>query len=353
MLSVAQLSQLEIDLRLCKTKLCATEASLAFYDAVATAEVERGAGLWAKKQEYQVWRMKTHLDRVAREECMVALTTDLDTYGRKMELATQLPRQAMNTVEKAQLLIQSEEEVASFRQKLERTLEHLQDQRKAHAHLVQLELFAMEYHKRRLAEEKILMDEARTLWAQHDAALGAAEAVSQDLASSPTNDNANQQDQTASTSSSSSSSVALYRTFLLLCYAREKRWRAIAAFENVDVSPWLEQEQWLLSQQQQRHDIEIKSLNATYQMQITQMKLEMEQLQIQLTMALQHTSQVEAAKDALQQIYARVSFSYVGRCMIRRIYLSIYLYMYVCRWIVWLKLQRPIQLALSSEKSKR
>ncbi|KAH9106348.1 hypothetical protein LEN26_014580 [Aphanomyces euteiches] len=63
----------QMEHRLAKTTLDRMRDDIAFLQEILKCEIERGAGLWSKKREYEVWRTKMMLDRVDRDEQLVQL----------------------------------------------------------------------------------------------------------------------------------------------------------------------------------------------------------------------------------------------------------------------------------------
>ncbi|RHY29604.1 hypothetical protein DYB32_005008 [Aphanomyces invadans] len=154
----------DMQTRLAAATLDRMKDEIAFLESLETCEVDRGAGLWAKKREYEVWRTKMMLDRVEREERLVALTHDLGEYTAELEQAGRLPLQAMNVLEKQRLEAQAEEEMAYYAAKIDMTTTAIQSNEAAKVKLMEMELHALEFHTRRLDEEMQLHQETKGVW---------------------------------------------------------------------------------------------------------------------------------------------------------------------------------------------
>ncbi|RQM22431.1 hypothetical protein B5M09_008102, partial [Aphanomyces astaci] len=169
---------------------------VSFLEALEKCEAARGAGLWAKKKEYEMWRTKVMLDRVDREERLVALARDLGEFTAHLDAAARLPLQAINILEKTRLEGQRDDQVAYYTAKIDKTTSAIVANEGAKAKLMDMELRAVEFHGRRLDEEMQLHDETKGVWMRQRATCDSG-----------------QQD--------------VLRAWLLLNYTREGRWREL------------------------------------------------------------------------------------------------------------------------------
>ncbi|RLO04288.1 hypothetical protein DYB28_006848, partial [Aphanomyces astaci] len=191
---------------------------VSFLEALEKCEAARGAGLWAKKKEYEMWRTKVMLDRVDREERLVALARDLGEFTAHLDAAARLPLQAINILEKTRLEGQRDDQVAYYTAKIDKTTSAIVANEGAKAKLMDMELRAVEFHGRRLDEEMQLHEETKGVWMRQRATCDSG-----------------QQD--------------VLRAWLLLNYTREGRWRELVSYDQIDRTCWEEQDQWLVSQQ--------------------------------------------------------------------------------------------------------
>ncbi|RHY88547.1 hypothetical protein DYB35_009110, partial [Aphanomyces astaci] len=169
---------------------------VSFLEALEKCEAARGAGLWAKKKEYEMWRTKVMLDRVDREERLVALARDLGEFTAHLDAAARLPLQAINILEKTRLEGQRDDQVAYYTAKIDKTTSAIVANEGAKAKLMDMELRAVEFHGRRLDEEMQLHDETKGVWMRQRVTCDSG-----------------QQD--------------VLRAWLLLNYTREGRWREL------------------------------------------------------------------------------------------------------------------------------
>ncbi|RLN99803.1 hypothetical protein DYB28_003819, partial [Aphanomyces astaci] len=183
---------------------------VSFLEALEKCEAARGAGLWAKKKEYEMWRTKVMLDRVDRYirvsihhssdsqslERLVALARDLDEFTAHLDAAARLPLQAINILEKTRLEGQRDDQVAYYTAKIDKTTSAIVANEGAKAKLMEMELRAVEFHGRRLDEEMQLHEETKGVWMRQRVTCDSG-----------------QQD--------------VLRAWLLLNYTREGRWREL------------------------------------------------------------------------------------------------------------------------------
>ncbi|KAH9125364.1 hypothetical protein AeMF1_004001, partial [Aphanomyces euteiches] len=261
----------QMEHRLAKTTLDRMRDDIAFLQEILKCEIERGAGLWSKKREYEVWRTKMMLDRVDRDEQLVQLRLNLQEYTAEWEHCDRIPLQAINTLEKQRLQTQADQRREHFASKIDTTLKLIKSAEAAQRKLIQMELDALEFHRLRVEEEQYLHQETKGVW----------------LEQKVTEDRTQQK---------------ILRSWLVLNYAREKRWRLLVSFDQIDESPWLAQEEWLVSQLRSRHEAEMVAIEEKYEVHIYELEQEIAKLEVQVQIAKQGKVQSDADKAMLMTI---------------------------------------------------
>ncbi|OQR93119.1 hypothetical protein ACHHYP_02931 [Achlya hypogyna] len=301
---VQEVATLEKSLREWRLELAhqptdATRRDLAFFEAVQSAEITRGASLYAKKQEYLVWRTKSLLDRTAREERLNEMQGALQKLQAQLEAAKRLPLQALNVVERAKLEALADAQEAYFSAQLRTTLDEIAREHTSLEELMAYELHALAFHTARIDEEAALQAEAEGYWDDAEkerAELAAFEALQlvqrkADLPLSP---------------SPSPARMELLRGFIRVNYDRERRWRQLAQLERTDETLWLEADEWLLTQQRRRFEAQLRDADAAHREALFTRDEAIDKLQAELEMAQRHKRQVEAEKASVLQILADV-----------------------------------------------
>ncbi|KDO21269.1 hypothetical protein SPRG_13568 [Saprolegnia parasitica CBS 223.65] len=266
--------------------------SLAFYEAVVAAEVERGASLWAKKTEYLVWRTKSLVDRTAREERLHVLQNNLVDLEMRLEAAKRVPLQAMNLLEKAKLEALSDAQCSYYCVKIQAAIDEIDREEKGLVDLMAYEMHALRFHNARLDEEALLQSDAERLWndAQAERTLLDAIDVEQAVLAKAGLPLA---------PATSPARLVLLRQMIALNYEREARWRALARLERTDETIWLQADEWLLTQQSQRYEARLRDLESAHAVTIFGLEETIEKLQAERAMAILHQRQVEHEKATL------------------------------------------------------
>ncbi|CAK4783512.1 unnamed protein product, partial [Aphanomyces euteiches] len=134
-----------------------------------------------------------------------------------------------------------------------------------------MELDALEFHRLRVEEEQYLHQETKGVWLEQK--------VSEDR-----------------------TQQKILRSWLVLNYAREKRWRLLVSFDQIDESPWLAQEEWLVSQLRSRHEAEMVAIEEKYEVHIYELEQEIAKLEVQVQIAKQGKVQSDADKAMVMTI---------------------------------------------------
>ncbi|CAK4663258.1 unnamed protein product [Aphanomyces euteiches] len=211
------------------------------------------------------------LDRVDRDEQLVQLRLNLQEYTAEWEHCDRIPLQAINTLEKQRLQTQADQRREHFASKIDTTLKLIKSAEAAQRKLIQMELDALEFHRLRVEEEQYLHQETKGVW----------------LEQKVTEDRTQQK---------------ILRSWLVLNYAREKRWRLLVSFDQIDESPWLAQEEWLVSQLRSRHEAEMVAIEEKYEVHIYELEQEIAKLEVQVQIAKQGKVQSDADKAMLMTI---------------------------------------------------
>ncbi|KAH9151632.1 hypothetical protein AeRB84_005793 [Aphanomyces euteiches] len=211
------------------------------------------------------------LDRVDRDEQLVQLRLKLQDYTAEWEHCDRIPLQAINTLEKQRLQTQADQRREHFASKIDTTLKLIKSAEAAQRKLIQMELDALEFHRLRVEEEQYLHQETKGVW----------------LEQKVTEDRTQQK---------------ILRSWLVLNYAREKRWRLLVSFDQIDESPWLAQEEWLVSQLRSRHEAEMVAIEEKYEVHIYELEQEIAKLEVQVQIAKQGKVQSDADKAMVMTI---------------------------------------------------
>ncbi|KAF0718407.1 Aste57867_1717 [Aphanomyces stellatus] len=256
----------EMERRLEGDPMAKGRQEIVFLEEIVKCEVERGAGLWSKKRQYQVWRTKMMLDRVEREERLVELGRSLREYSAELDHTERIPLQAMNVLERAHLESKAEQQQRFYSDKVAATMAEIEANEAARTRLMEMELQALAFHSLRLEEEALLHQETKGVYIRQKVV---ADSAQQDL----------------------------LRSWLTLNYAREKRWRQLVSYEQIDETPWLEQDEWLVSQQRQRYDAAVTALEEKHAIQVFELEEEIAKLEIEVRLAIVGKEQSDADRN--------------------------------------------------------
>ncbi|KAL4176847.1 hypothetical protein KRP22_001787 [Phytophthora ramorum] len=255
--------QLAVDLALYE------DADAPFFERLRDLEKETNTRMWELQAQTQVERARFVVERAAREESVFQMQDRVKELQQQLEDAHALPLQAIHPLERIELEAQSQKLVASLQTQEAELQARYAKEEEAKALLVSLELRSCEYADAKLQEETKLFAEKQALWDlnftlvdelqscrqtierlyllmqqgndvevepklerdhrlemgdESQAAVEGDDDVDEDVEPSP-----ELYEENARVFETKLQYLQQVRRFLLMCYDREDRWRALAA----------------------------------------------------------------------------------------------------------------------------
>ncbi|KAG7378711.1 hypothetical protein PHYPSEUDO_009750 [Phytophthora pseudosyringae] len=277
--------QLAVDLALYE------DADAPFFERLRDLEKAANTRMWDLQAQTQVVRARFVVERAAREESVFQIRDRLKELQQQLEDACALPLQAIHPLERIQLEAKSEKLTESLKKQGAELQARYVKEEDAKALLVSLELRSCDYADAKLHEETKLFAEKQALWDLNFALVDELQSCRQtierlyllmeqeeDSEKDPTQEN-NEESQDAQVildegnpedadESGEASPRELYeenarvfetklqylqqvRQFLLMCYDREDRWRALAVSALIkDITS----DEWMISMQLSRQE---------------------------------------------------------------------------------------------------
>ncbi|KAE9307672.1 hypothetical protein PF008_g21175 [Phytophthora fragariae] len=272
--------QLAVDLALY------ADADAPFFERLQDLEKAANTRMWELQAQTQVVRARFVVERAAREESVFQMRDRLKELQQQLEDAYALPLQAIHPLERIELEVQSQKLVESLKkQEVELQVRYTKEE-EAKALLVSLELRACDYTDAKLQEETKLFAEKQALWDLNFTLVDELQScrqtierlylLMQDDAPQPKPRKTEQAEAETSTAvededggeDAEPSPRELYeenarvfetklqylqqvRRFLLMCYDREDRWRALAASTFIKDTT---SDEWMTSMQLSRQE---------------------------------------------------------------------------------------------------
>ncbi|CEG45921.1 Armadillo-type fold [Plasmopara halstedii] len=267
------------------------EDDFEFFNRLRDSEKAANTQLWDLQAQTQVERARFLVERTAREESVLQVQDRLHELQQRLEDAYALPMQAHYPLERMRLEAQSEKLVALLTKQKSELEAKVAKEEKAKALLVSLELKSCDIVDARLREESILANEKQSLWELHVTLMNELQT------SGDTLDLLVQQNETKEHSCSIDESVESFtkqqfeenvrvyetkrqylkqvRRFLLMCYDREKRWRALAACSLMKHTT---SDDWMTKQQLSRHEEALSLIRTQHEEQEQHLQLQIDAL---------------------------------------------------------------------------
>ncbi|KAF1781235.1 Armadillo-type fold [Phytophthora cactorum] len=264
-----------------------------------TLDLEKAANtrMWDLQAQAQVVRARCIVERAAREESVFQMRDRLKELQQQLEDAYALPLQAIHPLERVELEAQSETLVALLKkQEMELQARYAKEE-EAKALLVSLELRSCDYADAKLQEEAKLTAEKQSLWDLNFSLMDGLQSCRQtierlyllmqqekDVEKKPMEETEEDEVITAENSldddeDAESSPRELYeenarvfeaklqylqqvRRFLLMCYDREDRWRALAASALIKDTT---SDEWMTNMQLSRQEDSLALLQTQHE----------------------------------------------------------------------------------------
>ncbi|GMF14709.1 unnamed protein product [Phytophthora lilii] len=327
--------QLAVDLALYE------DADAPFFERLRDLEKAANTRMWDLQAQTQVVRARFVVERAAREESVFQMRDRLKELQQQLEDAYALPLQAIHPLERIELEFKSQKLVEALKKQEAELQARYAKEEEAKALLVSLELRSCDYADARLQEETKLFAEKQALWDLNFTLVDEIQSCRQTierlyLLMQPQEDEEQKpsqekpeggQDPDASPADDMQTTLEgdetepspreLYeenarvfetklqylqqvRRFLLMCYEREDRWRALAATTFIKDSTSAE---WMTNMQLLRQEDTLALLQ-------TQHEEQQQVLQRQIKLLTKVKAALQAQVDELNEKTKRLQSDY-------------------------------------------
>lgn len=199
------------------------ENEIPFMKLVAECESEKGTKIWELQTETRVEKVKKSIARTAGEEAVLRVTKLLQDLNDRLEQAKRIPLQALNPIDQLVLEKRAKQECEALQEEIISAKQALLTEHKKCKELIRNDEESTRYHFERLHEEHERQDEVLALFVQHDEILSNIQEMREKLDSNSVDDD--MIDDMWSTYYIQVESLSKIRSFMLLLYNRENRWR--------------------------------------------------------------------------------------------------------------------------------
>ncbi|KAG3200797.1 hypothetical protein PC128_g4321 [Phytophthora cactorum] len=311
------------------------DADAPFFERLRDLEKAANTRMWDLQAQAQVVRARCIVERAAREESVFQMRDRLKELQQQLEDAYALPLQAIHPLERVELEAQSETLVALLKkQEMELQARYAKEE-EAKALLVSLELRSCDYADAKLQEEAKLTAEKQSLWDLNFSLMDGLQSCRQtierlyllmqqekDVEKKPMEETEEDEVITAENSldddeDAESSPRELYeenarvfeaklqylqqvRRFLLMCYDREDRWRALAASALIKDTT---SDEWMTNMQLSRQEDSLALLQ-------TQHEEQQQELQRQIKLLTEVKATLQAQIEELSGKIHRLQSDY-------------------------------------------
>ncbi|OWY97206.1 hypothetical protein PHMEG_00032322, partial [Phytophthora megakarya] len=266
------------------------DADAPFFERVRDLEKAANTRMWDRQAQTQVVRARFLVERAAREESVFQMRDRLQELQHQLEDANALPLQAIHPLERIELEAQSTKMVESLQKQEAELQARYAKEEEAKALLVALELRSFDYADAKLQEEKKLFAEKQAIWSLNFTLADELQSCRQtierlyllvqqenevddklspeNIEKSPRDHNQTAVEGDGDEEGAEPSPRELYeenarvfetklqylqqvRQFLLLCYDREDRWRALASSSLIKDTT---SDEWITNMQLSRQE---------------------------------------------------------------------------------------------------
>lgn len=263
------------------------ESDQEFFKRVEELEQVLNKRLWSIQADSQIERVRFMIERALREVSLYQMSERLQELQLEFDQAQTLPLQAMNPLERLQLVEESRQRSQAIQTSIDDLGKRYEREQEAKALLLELELRSCRYATGKLEEEMKLFAEKQMLW-ELNTTLG-----EELMATRQTIERLyllmEQQDQRPAGEDASDGmppTLKLYdeanevfetklqyiqqmRQFFFLCYDREARWRSLASIALIKDCAT---EQWMTEMQTERHEAMLSLLQEQHEGQMLELR---------------------------------------------------------------------------------
>ncbi|KAF4045697.1 hypothetical protein GN244_ATG01868 [Phytophthora infestans] len=255
------------------------DADAPFFERLRDLEKAANTRMWDLQAQSQVVRARFIVERAAREESVFQMRDRLQELQQQLEDAFALPKQAVHPLERVELEARSDQLVALLKKQESELRARYAKEEEAKALLVSLELRSCDYADAKLQEETKLTAEKQSLWDLSFTLMDevqscrrtierlyllmqqekhSEEELEGEVTCTHRDDDEDEEpspgelyEENARVFETKLQYLQQVRRFLLLCYDREDRWRALAASSLIKDTA---SDEWMTHMQLSRHE---------------------------------------------------------------------------------------------------
>lgn len=290
------------------------ESDQEFFKRVGELEQDLNKRLWTIQADSQVERVRFMIERALREVSLYQMNERLEELQLEFDQVQTLHLQAMNPLERLQLIEESRERSQAIQSSIDALGKRYEREHEAKSVLMELELRSSRYAMGKLEEEMKLFKEKQTLWELNttlgEELVATRQTIERLYLLMEQQEQPNEEsdgvptlklyDEANEVFESKLQYIQQMRQFFFLCYDREARWRSLASISLIKDCAT---EQWMTEMQTERHEAMLSLLQEQHEGQMLELRKQIK-VQDRVKRLLQtEIEELKAKVDRIQNDY--------------------------------------------------